>query len=97
MFVLSSCMFLDMFKTTLNDNVKNEESKKAVDQTVAVQQLDTNKKVDGDVEMGAVKSASFTFDEMVIATENFKPDHFLGEGGFGKVFKGILKDTGQVS
>ncbi|KAK1357361.1 putative serine/threonine-protein kinase PBL5 [Heracleum sosnowskyi] len=85
----------DTLKATLNDNVKNEESKKAVDQTVAVQQLNTNKKVDGDVEMESVKATSFTFEQMVKATENFKPDHFLGEGGFGKVFKGILKDTGQ--
>lgn len=86
-----------MLESTLNDNLKNEESKKAVDQSVAVQQLEPNKNVDGDVEMDAVKATSFTFKDMVHATENFKPDHFLGEGGFGKVFKGILKETGQVS
>uniref|UniRef100_A0A166DF43 Protein kinase domain-containing protein n=1 Tax=Daucus carota subsp. sativus TaxID=79200 RepID=A0A166DF43_DAUCS len=82
-------------ETTLNDDVKNEESKKAVDQSVAVQQ-DTNYKVDRDVRMDAIKATSFTFKELQYATENFKPDNFLGEGGFGKVFKGILKDTAQV-
>nr|XP_017234934.1 PREDICTED: serine/threonine-protein kinase CDL1-like [Daucus carota subsp. sativus] len=85
----------DTLETTLNDDVKNEESKKAVDQSVAVQQ-DTNYKVDRDVRMDAIKATSFTFKELQYATENFKPDNFLGEGGFGKVFKGILKDTAQV-
>nr|GMD61366.1 serine/threonine-protein kinase CDL1-like [Ipomoea batatas] len=32
---------------------------------------------------------------MVAATENFNLEYFLGEGGFGKVYKGRLVDTGQ--
>ena len=30
----------------------------------------------------------FTFAELKISTRSFRPDTFLGEGGFGKVFKG---------
>ncbi|KAJ8450787.1 hypothetical protein Cgig2_032412 [Carnegiea gigantea] len=32
----------------------------------------------------------FTFQELKNATRNFKPDTLLGEGGFGKVYKGWL-------
>lgn len=39
---------------------------------------------------------SFTFAQMVDATQNFNPDNFLGEGGFGKVYKGRLEDSDQV-
>ncbi|KAA8544669.1 hypothetical protein F0562_019484 [Nyssa sinensis] len=42
------------------------------------------------------KAKTFTFNQLVAATENFKSDYYLGEGGFGKVYKGELEDTGQV-
>ena len=38
----------------------------------------------------------FTFHELVEATRNFKSDCFLGEGGFGKVYKGHLIRIDQV-
>lgn len=34
----------------------------------------------------------FTLAELRAATKNFRPDTVLGEGGFGKVFKGWLDD-----
>uniref|UniRef100_A0A5B7A2U6 Protein kinase domain-containing protein n=1 Tax=Davidia involucrata TaxID=16924 RepID=A0A5B7A2U6_DAVIN len=49
-----------------------------------------------DGEPDGIKSKTFTFNQLVAATENFKSDYFLGEGGFGKVYKGKLEDTGQV-
>ncbi|CAL9129352.1 unnamed protein product [Musa textilis] len=39
---------------------------------------------------------SFTFRELAAATRNFKPKNLIGEGGFGRVFKGHL-DSGQAS
>ena len=38
----------------------------------------------------------FTFDELSAATNNFKAECLLGEGGFGRVYKGHLEDTNQV-
>ena len=89
----SSYMFLEIVKTTPKETQKKEESKNAV----VVQQLETDQSFGGHGEMEEIKAKPFTFDEMEYATENFKPDHFLGEGGFGKVFKGKLRDTSQVS
>ena len=38
---------------------------------------------------------SFTFRELAAATRGFKEVNLIGEGGFGRVFKGRL-ETGQV-
>ncbi|KAL4272485.1 hypothetical protein GQ457_13G005800 [Hibiscus cannabinus] len=40
----------------------------------------------------------FTFQELAAATENFRPECLLGEGGFGRVlvYKGCFERTGQV-
>ncbi|PIM97832.1 Serine/threonine protein kinase [Handroanthus impetiginosus] len=45
-------------------------------------------------ETTAVKS--FTFRELATATKNFRQECLLGEGGFGRVFKGTLAPSGQI-
>ncbi|GAU11814.1 hypothetical protein TSUD_75650 [Trifolium subterraneum] len=35
----------------------------------------------------------FTYDELRLATKQFRPDFILGEGGFGVVYKGLIDDT----
>ena len=42
------------------------------------------------------RAKSFTFDELSAATGHFRDSCLLGEGGFGKVYKGYLKRTKQV-
>ncbi|KAH6827930.1 Protein kinase superfamily protein [Perilla frutescens var. hirtella] len=43
------------------------------------------------LEMGSLKS--FGFNDLRIATRNFRPDSVLGEGGFGCVFKGWIDEN----
>ncbi|KAJ4908452.1 Serine/threonine-protein kinase PBS1 [Raphanus sativus] len=43
-----------------------------------------------------ISAHTFAFRDLVAATMNFHPDTFLGEGGFGSVYKGRLETTGQV-
>lgn len=43
-----------------------------------------------------VAAKNFTFKELAIATKNFKEECLLGEGGFGRVYKGELELTGQI-
>ncbi|XP_047311638.1 serine/threonine-protein kinase PBS1-like [Impatiens glandulifera] len=38
----------------------------------------------------------FTLRELSAATKHFRPECFIGEGGFGSVYKGLLESTGQV-
>ncbi|XP_022149946.1 probable serine/threonine-protein kinase PBL17 isoform X2 [Momordica charantia] len=35
----------------------------------------------------------FSFEEMKLATKNFRPDLILGEGGFGVVYKGVIDEN----
>ncbi|GAU12042.1 hypothetical protein TSUD_00060 [Trifolium subterraneum] len=45
---------------------------------------------------GQIAAQTFTFRELAAATKNFRPQSFLGEGGFGRVYKGRLESTGQA-
>ncbi|XP_042412869.1 serine/threonine-protein kinase PBL27-like [Zingiber officinale] len=44
---------------------------------------------------GNIAAQTFTFRELAAATKNFRQDCLLGEGGFGRVYKGRL-ENGQV-
>ncbi|EPS66443.1 hypothetical protein M569_08334, partial [Genlisea aurea] len=43
-----------------------------------------------------ISAQTFTYNELATATQNFKPECLLGEGGFGRVYKGRIQSTGQV-
>ncbi|MCD7452316.1 hypothetical protein HAX54_016148 [Datura stramonium] len=43
-----------------------------------------------------IAAQTFTFRELATATKNFRQECLIGEGGFGRVYKGHLDRTGQV-
>ncbi|GAB2266180.1 Serine/threonine-protein kinase pbl27 [Dionaea muscipula] len=43
-----------------------------------------------------IAAQTFSFRDLAAATKNFRPECLLGEGGFGRVYKGRLEGTGQV-
>ncbi|CAA7389521.1 unnamed protein product [Spirodela intermedia] len=43
-----------------------------------------------------IAAQTFTFRELAAATKNFRADCLLGEGGFGRVYKGRLESTSQI-
>ncbi|CAI9774420.1 unnamed protein product [Fraxinus pennsylvanica] len=47
-------------------------------------------------EGGKNAALTFTYKELAQATKNFRPKCMLGEGGFGRVYKGYLEKTGQI-
>lgn len=53
---------------------------------------DTNK----DAANKNMAAQTFTFRELAAATKNFRQECLLGEGGFGRVYKGCLESNGKV-
>ncbi|WOL00679.1 serine/threonine-protein kinase CDL1 isoform X1 [Canna indica] len=45
---------------------------------------------------GGIAAQTFTFRELAAATKNFRADCLLGEGGFGRVYKGKLEGSNQI-
>ncbi|CAN6248376.1 unnamed protein product [Urochloa humidicola] len=43
-----------------------------------------------------IKAQTFTFRQLAAATKNFRDECLIGEGGFGRVYKGRLDGTGQI-
>ncbi|OIW21376.1 hypothetical protein TanjilG_02485 [Lupinus angustifolius] len=43
-----------------------------------------------------IQAQNFTFRELATATKNFRQECLMGEGGFGRVYKGLIPATGQV-
>ena len=44
-----------------------------------------------------ISAQTFVFRDLAAATRNFKAECLLGEGGFGRVYKGHLECINQVS
>ncbi|GMP75408.1 hypothetical protein CsSME_00032512 [Camellia sinensis var. sinensis] len=48
------------------------------------------------LENAKVSAEIFTFRQLATATNNFNPELLLGEGGFGRVYKGKIRNTNQT-
>ncbi|CAL5213548.1 unnamed protein product [Lathyrus oleraceus] len=53
--------------------------------------LQTDLEMDNDFERSSLPR-KFTYEELATATNNFAKEHKIGEGGFGGVYKGFIKD-----
>lgn len=58
--------------------------------------LDVKKEGNKDGGSDHIAAHTFTFRELAAATKNFRADCLLGEGGFGRVYKGRLESSNQV-
>ncbi|CAA7058874.1 unnamed protein product [Microthlaspi erraticum] len=58
--------------------------------------LETGKEESKNIDTNNVAALTFTFRQLATATNNFREDFLIGEGGFGRVYKGTLEKTGQI-
>ncbi|KAF2284029.1 hypothetical protein GH714_018173 [Hevea brasiliensis] len=57
--------------------------------------VDVAGEVDRRIAFGQLKR--FAYRELQLATDNFNEKNILGQGGFGKVYKGVLQDNTKVA
>ncbi|KAI4322199.1 hypothetical protein L6164_021916 [Bauhinia variegata] len=89
------CTGADKVKVDLNVNGNKEATSKDDQLSQDVKNLNL-KEASNDGAVHGYREKTFTFDELAAATGNFRSDCFLGEGGFGKVYKGHLDKINQV-
>ncbi|OAY37906.1 probable serine/threonine-protein kinase PBL5 [Manihot esculenta] len=77
-------------------NVKEEGTSNDDQLSLDVKNLNLVDEVSKNVRNNGKLAQTFTFEELAAATGNFQSDCFLGEGGFGKVYKGHLDKINQV-
>ncbi|GAA0143330.1 hypothetical protein LIER_04039 [Lithospermum erythrorhizon] len=82
---------------------KKQSSKKSDDQITFSKEklnpspsIDVKKETPKDQGSDHIAAHTFTFRELAAATKNFRPECLLGEGGFGRVYKGRLESTNQI-
>lgn len=83
-------------KKASTESVRKEEASKDEELLMEVRNLSLHGGEDSKVGKAIMRAQLFTFDQVIAATGNFRSDYFLGEGGFGKVYKGFLEDTNEV-
>ncbi|KAK4407330.1 putative serine/threonine-protein kinase PBL26 [Sesamum angolense] len=87
---------LQSHSRSLNHNRCNSHQTKDNTTTTEAKTEATNDKathVGGDNNIAA---QTFTYRELATATKNFRQEYLLGEGGFGRVYRGRLERTDQM-
>lgn len=88
------CCCVDCLKVSLCGDVNKEIDVVTKEDQLAIDAKDMIVE-DEEVTTGK-KAKTFTFKELAVSTEDFKSDSFLGEGGFGSVYKGFIDKINQV-
>ncbi|KAM0046660.1 putative protein kinase RLK-Pelle-RLCK-VIIa-1 family [Helianthus debilis subsp. tardiflorus] len=86
----------DTIKVEQRNEVKKENAPNVIQTSVSSEVVEKNKPSPEQNSSPMNKARTFTYAQLVKATDNFKGAYFLGEGGFGKVYKGKLEDSDQI-
>ncbi|XP_040861475.1 serine/threonine protein kinase-like protein isoform X2 [Glycine max] len=81
-----------------NDTSRDQPTAPAVSSTTtsnAESNSSSTSKLEEELKI-ASRLRKFSFNELKLATRNFRPESFLGEGGFGCVFKGWIEENGTA-
>jgi len=87
---------VESVKVDFKVNGKKEDGSKGDQLALDVKDLNLKEEGSHDGKDNGNRAQSFSFNELEAATGNFTADCFLGEGGFGKVYKGHLERINQV-
>ncbi|CAA2996713.1 Probable serine/threonine-protein kinase RLCKVII [Olea europaea subsp. europaea] len=84
----------DASKASSDNGMK--ETSKVINKSAVEKKVEASSSASPDVEINGINARKFIFAELEAATKNFKKDYILGEGGFGKVYKGHIEDAKQI-
>ncbi|KAK9699504.1 hypothetical protein RND81_08G177900 [Saponaria officinalis] len=82
--------------TTNNGSIRFQISSSTSDQFKVNGSSCGQKEVSKDAKSDRFSVKTFTFRELAAVTRNFRADYLLGEGGFGRVYRGRLESACQV-
>ncbi|KAK6160026.1 hypothetical protein DH2020_003407 [Rehmannia glutinosa] len=93
--VASALMFLES-KTT-NDTGRDQPVAPLIPSTTTsnAESNSSTSKLEEELKVSA-RLRKFSFNDLKLATRNFRPESLLGEGGFGCVFKGWIEENGTA-
>ena len=80
-----------------NDTSRDQPTAPAVSSTTTsiAESNSSTSKLEEELKI-ASRLRKFPFNDLKLATRNFRPESFLGEGGFGCVFKGWIEENGTA-
>ncbi|KAG5059378.1 hypothetical protein AAZX31_01G040600 [Glycine max] len=80
-----------------NDTSRDQPTAPAVSSTTTsnAESNSSTSKLEEELKI-ASRLRKFSFNDLKSATRNFRPESFLGEGGFGCVFKGWIEENGTA-
>ncbi|KAD0533629.1 hypothetical protein E3N88_31439 [Mikania micrantha] len=80
-----------------NDTSKDQQVVQAVSSTTTStgESNSSTQKLEDELKV-ASRLRKFAFNDLKMATRNFRPESLLGEGGFGCVFKGWIEENGTA-
>ncbi|XP_045794091.1 probable serine/threonine-protein kinase PBL25 [Trifolium pratense] len=81
-------------KNKKSDSMKENDSPTQQEATSDMKKQRGDEQIQGDP--NNINAHNYTFRELATATKNFRQECLLGEGGFGRVYKGVIPATGQV-
>ncbi|KAF2531858.1 hypothetical protein F2Q70_00030262 [Brassica cretica] len=74
-----------------NGKVTSRDNNKTHPEIPTKTEVEKNKNNDAEKEISNnIAAQTFTFRELATATKNFRQECLIGEGGFGRVYKGVV-------
>ena len=97
LYIVPLCVILD--GKTENEGSRDQAAVNAASGSTSASNTETSSsstpKISESLKV-ACQLRKFTFNDLRLATRNFRPESLLGEGGFGCVFKGWIEENGTA-